>query len=489
MARSSERFYSAQGVRQLDAIAIGQLGVDGYELMQRAARFAWRVLLAHWPSLRRLAVLCGPGNNGGDGYELARIARRAGMAVRLVQVGRAPSGGAAARAAQAWRADGGSVCDGVDAALAEAELVVDALLGTGLSRAPDGPFAEAIAAVNRSGRPVLALDLPSGLDADSGVPYCPCVRAQVTATFVGRKLGLYTGSGPDYAGIVHADALGLPESLFDQVPALCGALEPDDLAALLPRRERAAHKNRHGHVLVVGGNRGMGGAALLAGRAALRSGAGLVSVACHARHVAALVGAQPELMVDDAAEALDRQIERCDVIAVGPGLGRDDWAQRCWRQVCASGRPMVVDADALHWLARADRPRARALVVTPHPGEVSALLGQDKQAVQRARLASAAALHRQYGAVAVLKGAGTVVHDATGADLCRHGNPGMAVGGMGDVLTGVIAALMAQGLPAAHAARAGVLAHALAGDLAAREGQRGLLPSDVIAALRAVLPS
>lgn len=489
-ARNGElprRFYSAAQARELDRRAIAS-GIDGYALMQRAAAAAWRELLHRWPRAQRLAVVCGPGNNGGDGYEIARLARRAGLDVRVFHVG-APGGrGEAAQARDAWLRDGGASVEYRAQAL-DADVVVDALFGIGLARAPAGAAQAAILAINAAGAAgagVLAIDVPSGLDADRGATPGDAVRAQLTATFIGAKLGLYTGAGPDFAGSVVLDTLGVEEDL----PGV-EALRPPLLAGVLPRRARTAHKGDMGHVLLVGGDAGMAGAILLAGRAALRGGAGWVSIATRAAHAATLTAAQPELMCHGVEEprALRGLLERASVIALGPGLGRADWGRELFSHALEAPQPLVIDADGLNWLA--ENPQQRAArhepwVLTPHPGEAARLLGTTTAAVQADRPAAARELQRRYGGVAVLKGAGTLV---AGRDLalCPHGNPGMAAGGMGDVLCGLIAALVAQGLGLEAAARAGVLAHALAADRAAARGERGLVPGDLFAELPALL--
>lgn len=261
-----------------------------------------------------------------------------------------------------------------------------------------------------------------------------------------------------------------------------------DLSRLLPKRSADAHKGRHGHVLLIGGNHGTPGAILMAGRAALRSGAGLVTVATRAEHAVALSMAQPELMSHgvERKTQLAPLIERANVIAIGPGLGQDEWAQAMLGAVLQSRQPQVWDADALNLLAQ-EPVRSERWVLTPHPGEAGRLLGCSTAEVQRDRLQAAQQLQARYGGVAVLKGTGTVVQGSA-TQICPYGNPGMAVGGMGDVLAGVIAALIAQGLSLESAAHAGVLAHALAGDAAAQlGGERGLLPEDLIAQLRRVL--
>lgn len=458
--------------------------------MRRAGAACWREIAARWPGAERIAVVCGSGNNGGDGYVIARLARDAGREVSLYRVGPAARDGDAVQARADWLSIGGNESLLQAGALDDAEVIVDALFGIGLSRTLQGAAAEAVNAMRAArarGARVLAVDLPSGLDADTGRLWGAAVLADVTVSFIGRKLGVETGDGPACAGIRLYDDLGVPAEAFAGIRAPAALLDATELGRWLPPRARDAHKGSHGHVLVVGGDHGMPGAALMAGRAALRSGAGLVSIATRPAHAPLLAGAQPELMCHgvEALEQLRSLMERADVIAVGPGLGQEDWGLGLFAEVLDSGLPLVVDADALNLLAR-EPLRRDNWILTPHPGEAARLLRISTAEVQRDRPGAAAALGKRFGGVAVLKGAGSLV---AGAELrvCNRGNPGMAVGGMGDVLTGIIAALVAQGLPLEDAAGAGVLAHGIAGDLAARAGERGLLPSDLIGQLRSVV--
>lgn len=487
--------YSAAELRSLDRRAQTELGRDGYALMQAAAQAAWchvRAMAGDTVPALPLQVLCGPGNNGGDGYELARLAKAAGWPLRLWRVGPPPAAGEALQAYRAWRLGGGVEQVWQAEALAGCGsgcLIVDALLGIGLSRPVGGEFAGAIESINAAGARgarVLSLDLPSGLDADSGLPRPLAVRARRTLSFIADKAGFHLGEGPEHVGELHRHRLRLPEAFLASAVPVFRRLHRRDLAGALPPRARDAHKGRHGHVLVIGGDQGMAGAALLAGQAALRSGAGLVSLATRAGHAAALTAAQPELMAagtETAAELLPR-LEACRVLALGPGLGLSAWSQALYQASWQLQRPKVLDADALNWLARAPRRLPADCVLTPHPGEAARLLGCDTGEIQQDRLAAVRALHQRYGGVVVLKGAGTLIAGEQ-IWLCPYGNPGMAVGGMGDLLTGIIAALLAQGLAAEPAARTGVLLHALAGDAAAAVGgQRGLLPSDLLPELR-----
>lgn len=480
--------HTSDQVRAMDRAAIETLGIAGYTLMQRAGEAALRCLRERWPAARRIAVVCGPGNNAGDGYVLARLARAAGYEVTVLAAS-APERlrGDALQACNEWRAAGGAIDPVTPQALAAAEVVVDGLLGTGLTGAVREDLLRVIAAINTSGRPVLALDVPSGLDAERGLPLGQAVRAECTITFVALKTGLYLGDGPAYRGALCFDDLGLSGRLSDPPAARLERLLHAELEQALPRRTHSAHKGDFGHVLIVGGGPGMPGAARLAGEACLRVGAGRVTVAVAAQNVAAVIGARPELMCVPLTdpETVRRLGARCDVIAIGPGLGQDTWARGALDAALGCGKPLVVDADALNLIATSAPAAAGKWILTPHPGEAARLLGVSSAQVQGDRLAALDALLARYGGTIVLKGAGTLV-GRTGSvpAVCEHGNPGMASPGMGDVLTGVIAGLFAQCRDPWRAARAGVLAHALAGDAAARDGQRGLLAGDVIEELR-----
>lgn len=488
--------YRAEQVRELDRRAIEQQGIAGFTLMQRAATAAFRELRWRWPDARRVAVVCGPGNNGGDGLLLAVLAQQAGMEVRVLLAAEpAALKGDAARALDALQKAGLRAQPATADALADAEVIVDALLGTGLARPVDGVFQSLIEAINRAhanGARVLAVDIPSGLDADRGVVLGAAVAADVTVSFIGLKLGLFTGAGPHHCGRPVFAGLEVPAAVYAGLtPAALRITDEQRRAGLRPRR-RNAHKGDHGHVLLIGGDLGMAGAIRLAGEACLRAGAGLVSIATRAEHAALITQARPELMCHGIEQLpeLDPLLGRASVIGIGPGLGQSDWGRAVWEKVKGSALPMVVDADALNLLAQKPRHR-RDWVLTPHPGEAARLLGRSSTEVQADRAAAVAELAERYGGVAVLKGAGTLVQaSGEGLQVCDAGNPGMAAAGMGDLLCGVIAALRAQGLDAASAARIGVHIHARAGDTAAAQGgERGLIPSDLLLPIRALANS
>jgi len=475
--------YSAAQVRALDAYALERLGVPGYTLMKRAGEAALRYLRTRWPRAHRIVVLCGGGNNGGDGYVLARFAHAAGLAVTVMAV--VPAGelkGDARQAFEDFSASGGRVQPLSQEMLRTGDLIVDAMLGTGLRSAVRPETAAVIRSVRAAGRPVLALDMPSGLDSDSGAVLGEAVRADATVAFVGLKAGLYLGAGPEHAGTIFFDDLEVTAPDTAQFTPVLERITEACVLEALPRRPRAAHKGDFGRVLIVGGGHGMPGAVRLAGEACLRVGAGLVTVATLPENLVAVVAGRPELMCLPVSGPGDLRepLQRADVVAVGPGLGRDDWARGLLEAVLASDKPLVVDADALNLIAEAGGPRRGGWVLTPHPGEAARLLGIDAGAVQRDRLGALSALVTRYGGTVTLKGAGTLVGaDSRVPALCERGNPGMASAGMGDVLTGATAGILAQCGDAWLAARAAVMVHAMAGDAAARTGERGLIAGDV----------
>jgi len=479
--------FDAAALRRIEARATNRLG-DGFELMRRAGQAAWRDLLARWPEAMRILVVCGPGNNGGDGYVLARHAKQAGRDVRVVRLPEhVPRSELARRAADEYSAAGGEVA-AVAQSLPPCDVLVDALFGIGFSREPDAPTQTLIAAMNAHAAAVFALDVPSGVDADRGSAAGAAVVATRTMEFIAPKAGSRTGAALDHVGALSLASLELDASDFDGVTSIAERLAATDLPHWLAPRPRDSHKGRNGRVLCIGGDHGSGGAIMLCAEAALRSGAGLVEVATRERHIAPLLARLPEAMAHEVgdADALHAALERADAIALGPGLGRSQWGLPLYERAIASGKPLLLDADALNLLATRPFALPADAVITPHPGEAARLLETSTADVQRDRFAAARALSDRYACVVVLKGAGTIVMSAHETPrVIAAGNPGMAVGGMGDVLSGVIAALRAQGMNAFDAAACGALLHSAAGDAAAHDGgERGLLPSDLMPWLR-----
>ncbi len=495
MLETGTALYTAEQVRALDRAAIVEQGIAGRVLMERAGRAVFDLARECYPD-SALYIVCGTGNNGGDGFVVARLAADRGVPARVALVGDPGRiGGDARLAFDAAIAAGVSFDPWGESRSGDNEVIVDALLGTGLSGPVRGPQAEVVDAINASALPVVAVDTPSGLCSDTGAVLGVAVRAAHTISFIGRKRGLYTGAAADLRGVLHFDDLGVPPATYRDVAAGAELLSLPALLATLPRRSRTAHKGRFGHVLVIGGAPGMAGAAAMAAEAAARSGAGLVSVATHASSVAPIVARGPELMAHAVAfvHELEPMLARATVLVVGPGLGRGPWAQQMLQRALAAGLPTVLDADALNALAAGEakvQGCRDSLLLTPHPGEASRLLGMSVAQVNADRFA---ALERLAGpsAVVLLKGAGTLV-SADAAErpvgVCPYGNPGMATGGMGDVLSGILGALLAQGADRQLAARLGVCLHGRAADLAAQaSGERGLLATDVLPWLRGLL--
>ncbi|TQV72639.1 NAD(P)H-hydrate dehydratase [Exilibacterium tricleocarpae] len=487
--------YTAAEVRELDRIAIEERDLAGIRLMKRAGRAAFNTLLARWPGVDRLTVFCGSGNNAGDGYIIAALAAQRRLAVQVIQVGdSARLGGDALSAFEFARREGVPMQPFAADLKVDGGILVDALLGTGMRGEVREPYAQAIALVNASGLPVLAVDIPSGLCADTGSVLGVAVAAAVTVTFIGLKRGQLTGRGPAFTGELVFDDLQVPAEIYAEQPPQVRRLKLPHLLAQLPPRPADAHKGLFGHVLLIGGDHGYGGAIALAAQAAARMGAGLVSVATRPEHVAALIARCPEVMATGVAsgQALAPLLTRPDVVVIGPGLGRSAWSEQMLQQAANAVLPLVMDADALNILSAGrvlPQTRRDDWILTPHPGEAARLLGCDNAVIQRDRFAAVSKLQAAFGGAVVLKGAGSLVCTTAGeVELADVGNPGMASGGMGDVLSGVLGGLLAQGVAPPLATRLGVCLHGAAADRAAAAGgQRGLLASDLIPYLRELL--
>ncbi len=488
--RVDHPLYTAAQVRALDRTAIDEFDIAGYTLMCRAGAECFRLLKVHWPEAQQIGVICGPGNNGGDGLVLARLAHEVGLDVQVLMVG-SPNdlSGDAAQAATDWLAAGGIITPWVVDGFEDPDVIIDALLGSGLNRAVEGSMLEAVQTINSQQTPVLAVDVPSGICADSGAVLGEAVRATITVSFIGRKRGLYTGAALDHCGLLLFDELKVPSGTYRQTAPAAQLLPARATCRQLPARRRDSHKGVFGAVLVVGGDHHMAGAVSLTGMAALRSGSGLVKVATRPEHNQLINQAAQELMCHgvDQMPALSVLIDWADVVALGPGLGLGDWSTQLFMTAVDSAGPLVVDADGLNLLAAHSVERDN-WILTPHPGEAAKLLGRSTQQVQADRFTAALDIASRYNAVCVLKGAGTVIANPTGRlRVIDGGNPGMASAGMGDALTGIIASLLGQGLSRDTAADLGCAAHAYAGDLAARKGERGIIASDLIEFLPQVL--
>lgn len=488
---------TASEMRALDRATIEEIGLPALTLMETAGRAVAKVVF-EMVGVAQIAVVCGPGNNGGDGFVAARVLRAAGCeATAYLAAPRAKLTGDAALHLQILERSGG-VMRMIDtpAALAEladaiagAALTVDALFGVGLARAIEGHFADVVATINR-GRRRLALDIPSGLDTDTGRVLGCAVRAERTVTMAAHKVALATAPGFAYCGRVDVCDIGVPPGVVATQGVRAGLVEDTDIAAWLPHHALLDHKGTRGHLIVVGGMPGMRGAGRLSAAAALRAGAGLVTLVAEGEPTA-----EDSIMTHGLSGSLAPMLEGKAGVVIGPGLGKSELAARWVGEVLVTGVPAVFDADALNMIAGVTASLAKAhgpVVITPHPGEAARLLGTTTKDIEADRLAAARALAALTRAVVVLKGARTIVCDGTlGDDHCSinpTGGPSLGTGGSGDVLAGVIGALLAQGVSAVNAARIGVFVHGRAGDLlAARYGERGVVSTDLPIAVAEVI--
>lgn len=480
--------YTPESIRRIDQKVIHEHAIPGYTLMRRAGGATLDVIVQHWPLAKKILVICGSGNNAGDGYVIARLAQQQGLTVNVVALTDPDRLRSDARLAYQQWSECGELSAAETTLIDEADIIVDAILGTGLTRDVEGLQHDWIETINTSGKLIVSVDVPSGLDALTGSIKGIAVNADITITFIALKMGLFTASGKACCGEVIFDSLGVTENMYEDEQPVARLLSLQDCK--LPIRRHDSHKGLYGHVLVVGGNNGMPGAVILTARAALRAGAGMVTVVTRPAHVAAIATACPEAMVfgSENGNLPDLLLENISVVAIGPGLGKDAWANRLLSQAIALKHLLILDADALNLVAE-NRPYIEAPhIITPHPGEAAHLLSiENTYDIQLDRRAAVTQLYELMGGVVVLKGSGTMIFDGGLPGICPLGNPAMAVAGMGDVLTGVIAAFVAQGMTLKQAASAGVCVHARAGDMAAVSGTRGMMSSEVVDTIRQVL--
>ncbi len=487
MTALPQNLYRAAQVKKLDQFAIENHNIPGATLMERAGQAAFDLLQQRWPKAARIAVLCGVGNNAGDGFVVARLAKNAGIDVAVFQVGDEINISGDALSANKMLSEAGvTVNPYKHSGLNNWDVIVDGLFGTGLSREVTGIWRSAIEAMNRSSQPVLSLDIPSGLQADTGHALGIAVKATATITFIGLKQGMLTGAGPFYCGELQFNDLAVPKDVYSDVAPAARRLDMQFASKRLAKRSRTAHKGHFGHVLIIGGNTGMSGAAKLAGEAAARVGAGLVSIATRKLHAAFLNMARPELMVHgvEVASEIKPLLDKATVVGIGPGLGQSEWAQELLACVLETELPVVMDADALNLISKEPVSR-KNWILAPHPGEAARLINSSVEKIEADRFSSILEIQQRFGGVVVLKGKGSLVAaDDFSIDVCSAGNPGMASGGMGDVLTGIICGLLAQRLSMTDAAKVGVCIHSEAADQASCDGERGMLASDLMGPLR-----
>ena len=503
------KIVTAAQMQALDRRAITEAHIPSLTLMDHAGTSVVAAMEQTFGSLagKTVAVLCGKGHNGGDGFVVARLLTRKRARVQVLLMTRvADLAGDAKTMYRRFVSTGGAsavhACPSsakLQTLLGTSDLIVDALLGTGLSAPITGPYRTAIDCINGAGRPVTAVDLPSGIHADTGMVLGAAVRASLTVTFALPKLGLYVGSGIDHAGTVRIADIGIPSSYADAVDSRISLITGNETRGLLPARLPSGHKGTYGHVGIIAGSVGKTGAAALAARAALRVGAGLVTIATPASVNDTLEAKLLEAMTVPMPETNERTLawsgldllvtftKARSAVAIGPGLTtHPETVELIHALITRLEKPSILDADALNALAGHPALLAECkvpLILTPHPGEMARLEEQaTPQSVNADRIGTASGFAQQRGVILILKGARTVVAHPNGqVAICPTGNPGMATAGTGDALTGIIVGLLAQGLNAWDAARAGTYLHGLAGDLAAASlGSAGMIAGDLI---------
>jgi NAD(P)H-hydrate epimerase len=505
MKNLPDNLYSVDSVVQLEQIAINQYDIPAYELMKRAGEAVFNVVKTKYSRCKKILVLCGAGNNAGDGYVVARLAEKEGFDVRVISlIDPNALKNEALLAYKDWLSvsenDSTGESDFNLSVIDEADIIIDALLGTGLARDVSAQWAEWITAVNQSSKPVISIDIPSGLLADTGMIAGVAINADTTICFIGLKQGMFTAQAKDVCGEILFDNLALPDAVYTHVVSDAQLIKGINYR-LLPKRKASSHKGCFGHVLVVGGNKGMPGAVILAAKAALRSGAGLLTIITAPQNSEAISSAVPEAMIKTcdlhSVDSLFKEsfINNISHVAIGMGLAQDDWALQLLQQCVQLNKPMLIDADALNLIAKYDITIKSSLVITPHPGEAARLLSKDtafsSADIQRDRFSSIKSLRNLFNqrqpCVVVLKGSGTLIFDGLTMKVCNSGNAAMAAPGMGDVLSGIVIALMAQNIEVSDAVELAVCLHASAADLVTGDKTRGLLASDVINALPKVL--
>ena len=484
--------YSAEAVRHLEAVTIDEFKISGYELMKRAGKALFNHLQNRYPIANHIVVVCGAGNNAGDGYVLAKLAMQSGLDVSVVSlVDPAKLQGDAKMAWKDWHSLSHQLVTFSQQLINQADVVIDALLGTGLQRDLEGKWAETVQIINQLDTPVIAVDIPSGLYADTGRVAGCAINASSTMSFIGLKKGMLTHLGVDHCGELLFDDLGIPEGVYKRQPPQAICLDWAKLRQHLKLRKQSTHKHQCGHVVVLGGDIGMPGAVRMAAEAALRAGAGLVTVVTHSEHAAVLLAGRPELMLSpsDDGHVPGELLNKATAIVIGPGMTDSTWSRNLLSAALQSSVPKLMDAGALRLLSEEDDGQRDDWVLTPHPGEAASLLGESVSDVQNSRFTSVELLQQKYGGYIVLKGAGSLLKSPISAkeklpQVCPYGNPGMASAGMGDILSGVIGGFIAQGYELELAAQLGLCVHSLAGDLAASDGQTGLLASDLLVHIR-----
>ncbi len=489
LANLPQYAYTAEHVRENEPRIAKMQHIDMYQLMELAGQSSFALASKLWPKAKTILVVCGRGNNAGDGFILARLALERGFKVYLHSLSTAQDyRGDARLACEKFEQMGGTLVKFNEIDLAEIDYIVDALLGTGLSGEVQENYALVMGLLNQLPQPILSLDIPSGLNADTGQPHGMAIEAAVTVSFVAIKQGMLTGSAKDYCGEIYLSHINIGELFARQIRTDTLINGPHFLSRLSARKE-TAHKGDSGFVVNIAGNESYPGAARLCSEAALRAGAGLVGLICHPQNKMTVVASRPEIMLleeQSFVEQSQSRVSKADCIVLGPGLGSNHWAQRMFSATMKMQTPMVVDADGLNLLAKAPSFRHN-WILTPHVKEAARLLNCSIEDVQSDRFEAVKCIANKYGGICVLKGPGTLISDGEQIIINLTGNSGMASGGMGDVLSGIIASLSLRSDNLLMAACHGVYLHGKAADLASRDGKIGMLASDLFEHIRALV--
>ncbi|WP_017443728.1 bifunctional ADP-dependent NAD(P)H-hydrate dehydratase/NAD(P)H-hydrate epimerase [Gayadomonas joobiniege] len=484
-----ERLFTAAQVAHAEKMMQQNNQVDLYQLMKKAAVALFEVICACQAPHKQLAILLGKGNNAGDGLAVAQLALMAGWRVTLLPMPGCANWQGAAGQAYADLSSGGQWANPNDADFSQFEIVLDAVCGIGFKYEFSDEWRDILKRVNQAATCVVSADIPSGLNANNGYAVTGTLKASHTVTFLAVKPGLLTGDAKDYVGQIHFAGLDVQDEVVRYNRSYFHRLDFNQLKQSIPARAANSHKGDFGRVLCIGGDKGMSGAIRLAALGALRAGAGTVTVLTHPDNYGLVAGGQPELMVlaaNGLTPQVKKQIEQADCILIGPGLNTGGFANGLMQYICGLPQAKVVDADALNWLA-ANPQKQHNWILTPHPGEAGRLLKLTTARVQQSRFDVASEIQARYGGVCILKGAGSIVSNEYNSAICTLGNPGMAAGGMGDLLAGICIALLGQKFSLQRAAEIAVCVHAKAGDLAARKGQRGMIASDLLPFVRQLL--
>lgn len=486
MSMHTQKLYTARQSQHIDTICHKDFDIDPFDLMQKAGASLFEDLKEFLKPHSQICIFCGPGNNAGDGFICGELAAKQGYSVTFVLL--QDESAYKNQALQAFNKAKGCQAQFTNTLpkhMVGFDVIVDALFGSGLSRNVDGDYAQAIELINDSDLPILAADIPSGLCADTGSILSTAVKACKTSSFITLKQGQYTRSGPDCCGQICFHDLNIPKEAYTKVPHASELLNASLLNHKLDRNQNT-HKGSFGHSLLIGGFEGMMGAILIAARACLRAGSGLVTVATSTDHQSVLTTAQPEVLTASAfnKKQMQEKMKTCEVIAIGPGLDTEEESIEVFLDTIQTDKPLVIDADALNILSQNPQHKNN-WILTPHPKEASRLLNCSVKDIQENRFKSAKELQQKYGGVIILKGCGTIICDAKqNLFVSPHGNPFMATGGMGDALTGILTALLAQGFQTDEAAKLAVIWHGLTADKLFAKDHQTILATDLIKSLR-----